>query len=92
MSDAAIGDPDAASSFLNFLTAREKRDPGSVAQVYARLDPTIEFVAASQARFAASHQIYGDFMEKAAGLKELCGPPAGQRSPEDQMLDSTDDA
>jgi hypothetical protein len=92
MSEAAIGDSDAASSFLNFLAAREERDPGSVAQVYARLGPTVDFVAASQARFAASHHIYGDFAEKAGKLSKLCGTTRAQRHPEDQMLDPTDDA
>jgi hypothetical protein len=92
MSDAAVGDPDAASSFLNFLIAREKRDPGSVAQVYVRLEAAVDFVAASQARFDASHDIYGDFLEKAAELRELCGTTHSQRDPEEQMLDPTDDA
>ena len=32
MSEAAIGDPDAASCFLNNLIAREEHDPGSVAR------------------------------------------------------------
>jgi hypothetical protein len=92
MSEAAIGDADAASSFLGFLAAREKRDPGSVAQVLTHLAPTIDFVAASQARYDASHDIYGDFTEKAAKIKELCGRAHSQRDPEDQMLDPTDDA
>jgi hypothetical protein len=40
----------------------------------------------------ASHEIYGDFIEKAAKLKELCGRVHSQQDPEDQMLDPTDDA
>jgi hypothetical protein len=92
MSEPAIGDADAASSFLNFLAAREKRDPGSVAQVYERLAPTIDYVGASQARFDARHDIYGDFAEKADNLRNLCGTTHDQRNPEDQMLDPTDDA
>jgi len=92
MSDAAIGDADGASCFLDCLIAREKRDPGSVAQVFARLEPTIDFVAASQARFDASHDTYGDFTEKAEELKKLVGATHSPRDPEDQMLDSTDDA
>ena len=92
MSEAAVGDSDAASSFLNNLTAREKRDPGSVAQVFARLEPTVDFVAASQARFDASHDNYGDFTEKAEELRKLVGAIHSPRDPEDQMLDSTDDA
>jgi hypothetical protein len=92
MSDAAIGDPDAASGFLNYLIAREKRDPASVAGIYALLEPTIDFVAASQARFDASHDVYGDFAQKADELKKLCGAAHSRRDPEDQMLDPTDDA
>ena len=92
MSDAAIGDADAASSFLGFLAAREKRDPGSVARIYDRLQPTIEFVAESQARFSAGHDIYGDFREKAAALAALCGKIFEPPGPLDEMLDSTDDA
>ncbi|HEY6124397.1 MAG TPA: hypothetical protein VIV63_07080, partial [Steroidobacteraceae bacterium] len=92
MSEAAIGDPDAASGFLNNLIAREERDPGSVAQLFARLEPTVDFVAGSQSRFDASHDIYGDFAEKAAVLKKLMGTTHSPLDPEDQMLDSTDDA
>ena len=92
MSDAAIGDADAASSFLGFLTAREKRDPGSVARIYDRLQPTIEFVAESQTRFSAGHDVYGDFREKAAALAALCGKIFEPPGPLDEMLDSTDDA
>ena len=92
MSDTAIGDSDAASSFLGNLIAREKRDPDSVAQVYALLESTIDFVATSQARFDASHDVYGDFTEKAEELRKLVGATHSPRDPEDQMLDSTDDA
>ena len=92
MSDVAIGDADAASTFLGFLTAREKREPGSVARIYDRLQPTIEFVAESQARFSAGHDVYGDFREKAAALAALCGKIFEPPGPLDEMLDSTDDA
>jgi hypothetical protein len=92
MSDAAIGDADAASSFLGFLAAREKRDPGSVARIYERLQPTIEFVAESQPRFDAEHDVYGDFREKAATLAKLCGKTIEPPGPLDEMLDPTDDA
>lgn len=92
MSDAATGDADAASSFLEFLTAREKRDPGSVARIYDRLQPTIEFVAESQTRFSAGHDVYGDFRDRAAALAALCGKTFEPPGPLDEMLDSTDDA
>jgi hypothetical protein len=92
MSDDAIGDSDAASGFLSYLIAREKRDPGSVAQIFGHLEPTVDFVAASQARFDAGHDIYGDFAEKAEVLKKLIGATHSPQDPEGQMLDATDDA
>jgi hypothetical protein len=92
MSDAAIGDPDGASAFLKILTARETEDPGSVAQIYDQLEATLEFVAESQSRFAADHDVYGDFREKAAELARLCGREFEPPGPLDQMLDPTDDA
>jgi hypothetical protein len=92
MSETAIGDSDSASSFLAFLVARAKRDAESVAEIYARLEPTIDFVSASQSRFDASHDIYGDFSEKAEELRRLLGVPHSPIDPQDQMLDSTDDA
>jgi len=91
-SENAIGDSDGASSFLGCLIARETEDPGSVAQIYDQLQATIEFVAESQARFAADHHLYGDFREKAAELARLCGKEFEPPGPLDQMLDPTDDA
>jgi hypothetical protein len=92
MSEAAVGDSDAAGSFLRVLIAREKGDPGSVAQIYDQLQATLEFVAESQARFDADHNIYGDFREKAAELAKLCGKEFEPPGPLDEMLDNTDDA
>jgi len=92
MSENAIGDPDGASSFLATLAARETDDPGSVSQIYESLRPTVEFVADSQARFAAGHDTYGDFRERAAELARLCGQEFEPPGPLDQMLDPTDDA
>ncbi|HEU4778834.1 MAG TPA: hypothetical protein VFS58_03040 [Steroidobacteraceae bacterium] len=92
MSEAAVGDADGASAFLRFLTGREAGDPGSVAQIYDQLQPTIEFVAESQVRFGAAHNSYGDFREKAAELAKLCGKEFEPPGPLDEMLDRTDDA
>jgi hypothetical protein len=92
MSEAAIGDADAASVFLAVLAAREKRDPGSVGEIYSRLASSVDFVAASQARFDASHDVYGDFVEKAEKLRKLLGIVHSKLDPEDQYLDPTDDA
>ncbi|MEK8035082.1 hypothetical protein AACH06_30055 [Ideonella sp. DXS29W] len=72
MSSAAEGDSDSASPFLNLLVARERRDPGSVAQVYAALRPTVEHVAANQEYYDADPNIYGSFSDKAKELAVLC--------------------
>jgi hypothetical protein len=92
MSEAAVGDSDGASSFFGVLIAREKGDPGSVAQIYDQLQPTLEFVAESQSRFNADHHVHGDFREKAAELAKLCGKEFEPPGPLDEMLDKTDDA
>jgi hypothetical protein len=92
MSEAAVGDAEGASSFLKTLTGRETGDPGSVAQIFEQLQTTIEFVAESQSRYGADHNLYGDFREKAAELAKLCGKEFEPPGPLDEMLDNTDDA
>jgi hypothetical protein len=72
VSDAAEEDPDSASSFLRFLIARERRDPGSVADVYQRLRPYVTHVATSQVRYDADFNIYGSFLDLAAELDSVC--------------------
>lgn len=74
MSQKAIGDPDSASPFLSLLEAREKRDPGSVKDIYKSLSETVEFVASHQEYFDADVNIYGDFRELADRIRELCMP------------------
>lgn len=74
-SDAAQSDPDSASPFLRLLIAREESDPGSVAQIYAELRPSIEFVASHQERYGADLDIYGDFKELARKIAEVCEAP-----------------
>jgi hypothetical protein len=69
-SNDAIGASDAASPFLRLLIAREKRDPGSVMEIYEELFPTINFVAQNQARFDANPDIYGHFEDLARELDE----------------------
>jgi hypothetical protein len=71
-SDECIGDSDSASPFLNLLVNREKRDPGSVAQIYSELAPAVDFVAQNQDRYDADPNIYGTFSEKAETLRHLC--------------------
>lgn len=70
-SDESIGDSDAASPFLRLLVAREKRDPGSVMEIYLQLSPTVTFVAQNQERFDANPDIYGHFDDLAKELDEI---------------------
>ena len=72
VSDAGVGDSDSASSFLHLLINREKRDPGSVSDIYLELQPVVESVASHQDRFEADPNIYGSFPDLAARLKGLC--------------------
>jgi hypothetical protein len=73
-SEAARGDPDPASSFLNLLINREERDPGSVAQIWDDLRETVELAAWRQQWFDADENIYGSFREKEQRLRRLLGP------------------
>lgn len=72
LSDAAMGDSDAASPFLSLLEAREVRDPGSVAVIYAALEDTVDFIASHQAYYAANPAIYGSFADRAQRIRTLC--------------------
>lgn len=71
MSDAARGDSDAASAFLGLLLNREKRDAGSVGQVFDDLQAAVEFVASNQEHFDAEPPIYGVFRERAEQVRAL---------------------
>lgn len=71
MSDAARGDSDAASTFLGLLLNREKRDPGSVGEVFDGLQAAVEFVASNQEHFDAEPAIYGVFNERAEQVRDL---------------------
>ena len=73
-SEAARGDSDSASSFLNLLIGREERDPGSVAQIAEELADAVEFVASRQQWFDAKPEIYGSFKAKEQRLRQLIGP------------------
>jgi len=72
MTEDARGDPDAASPFLSLLETREKRDPGSVAQIYKNLAPFVEYVSANQEHFDADESIYGNFRERANAIRGAC--------------------
>ena len=63
---------DCASVFLEMLRDRERADPGSVAELYAELRPTVEHVANHQAIYDADLDIYGDFRDLATELAALC--------------------
>ena len=66
-------DCDAASSFLTLLEARERRDPGSVSNIFDSLVPTLRLVVNGQKYFDADIDIYGSFRERAADILESCG-------------------
>jgi len=71
-SESARGASDAASVFLNVLIAREEQDSGIVSEIYAELEPTVEFVAENQGHFEADLDIYGSFVHRAEKLRSLC--------------------
>ena len=73
MSEKARGFSDAASPFLALLEERERRDPGSVAEIYPLVAPYVDFVAARQTYFDADVDIYGDFQQRARAIRDACG-------------------
>jgi hypothetical protein len=68
-SERAAGDADAASPFLRLLLNREKRDPGSVMEIYGKLSDTLDYVSSHQAYFEAPEDIYGSFHELGEQLR-----------------------
>jgi hypothetical protein len=70
-SENARGDSDTVSSFLRLLISRERRDPGSVAQVFGELAPAVDCVASKQLEFDADPNIYGRFAELADQLRGI---------------------
>jgi hypothetical protein len=73
MSERAAGESDAASPFLHLLESREKKDPGSVSNIFASLAQCVDYVANNQAYFEADEDIYGNFKEQAGRIRERCG-------------------
>ena len=71
-SEQAARDSDSASSFLRLLINREARDPDSVRKICAKLSPVVDFVSSHQEYFEADINIYGDFHELAARVREVC--------------------
>jgi hypothetical protein len=72
MSEEAAGESDAASPFLALLEEREKRDPDSVREIFASLEPYVDFIGAGQEYFDAPEDIYGNFRERAQGIRRAC--------------------
>lgn len=68
----AKGKSDVASPFLTLLEAREKRDPGSVRQIFGSLISYIDFIASHQEYFDAPEHIYGSFRQRAHDIRQLC--------------------
>lgn len=73
MSEKAKGDSESASPFLTLLLSREKKDVGSVKNIYHLLAKTIDFIAENQTYFDANIEIYGDFKSIANEIREKCG-------------------
>ena len=72
MSDKAVGDSDSASPFLSLLEVREKRDPGSVEEIFESISEALDFVASRQEYFDADVNIYDDFRDRAKRIREVC--------------------
>jgi hypothetical protein len=76
LSERGAGESDAASPFLHLLENREEKDPGSVRDIYSSLAGCVDYVAQNQDYFEADVDIYGDFNEQAARIRQSCGPAA----------------
>ena len=73
MSERAAGESDAASPFLHLLEGREKKDPGSVSNIFASLSKCVDYVASNQVFFEAEEDIYGNFKAQADVIRKLSG-------------------
>jgi hypothetical protein len=71
LSEKAVGDSDSASSFFTLLKAREKRDSGSVKEIFDSLLKTVNFIANNQEYYDADISIYGDFKERAQEIRSM---------------------
>ena len=72
MSEKEKGDSDSACPFLKLLISKEKKDKGSVSNIYNLLSETVDFIANNQEYFDADVNIYGDFEELANEIRVLC--------------------
>ena len=64
LSNAAKGNPDAASCYLGLIQNKLECDPGTILPVMASLLPSVATVAQRQPFYDAPVSIYGDFREK----------------------------
>ena len=64
---------DAASSFLRLIERKLEVERAWIEPIMEAIMPTAELVAKNQARYDASIEIYGDFLERLAHIKELRG-------------------
>jgi hypothetical protein len=62
-----------ARVFLGLLRSREELDPGSVAEIYAELSESIEFVASHEERFSAQ-DLDGSFGDLVKNVRALSAP------------------
>ncbi len=77
MSEAAIGDSDAASCFLEFPDRLARSAiPAAWPQVLRSVcSPPIEFVAGARHVSMPSHDIYGDFRGESRGAEDAAAAP-----------------
>jgi hypothetical protein len=72
MGESGEGESDAASPFLSLLEEREKKDPGSVSEIYSELSEVVDFITSHQEYFDAEVDIYGLFSERAERIRRVC--------------------
>ncbi len=70
--DFGLGDDaDAASSFLNLILYKLEKQPDFILPMLPQLITDIEFIANNQKLFDADEDIYGNFQETLAKIKDL---------------------
>lgn len=64
---------DSASCYLRLIEEKLRKQPGDIVPIMAELMPSIEHVAHNQGAYNASLEIYGDFRELLATIRDLHG-------------------
>ncbi len=66
-------DSDAASCFLGLILEKLEKYPLTIVPIMQELLPAVEYVAQNQAKFDASTEIYGNFLDRLAKIKMFYG-------------------